>query len=138
MRASRSPFEELNDLRIHMSRLIESESTHAWSPVVDVRENENEIVVEAELPGMKKEEIDIQWNDGALVLRGERKIESAQSKERFHRMERQYGAWRRAFQFEISIDAGRISADYENGVLTVCLPKSEAAMPRRIAIHHES
>lgn len=138
MRASQSPFENLNDLRIHMIRLIESESTHAWSPVVDVRENENEIVVEAELPGMRKEEIDIQWKDGALVLRGERKIESTKSEERFHRMERQYGAWRRVFQFEIPVDAGAVSAEYENGVLTIRLPKSEAAGPRRIAIRHEN
>lgn len=136
MRANRSPFEELNDLRTQMSRLIESESTHVWSPVVDVSENEREIVVEAELPGMKKEEIDIQWNDGTLALRGERKIQSAKSGERFHRMERQYGAWQRVFQFEIPIDASGVSADYDHGVLTIRLPKSEAAKPRRIAIHH--
>lgn len=137
MQAIRSPFEELNDLRTQMSRLIESESTHAWSPVVDVSENEREVVVEAELPGMKKDEIDIQWNDGTLVLSGERKIEhAAEPGARFHRMERQYGAWRRAFQFEIPIDASRVSADYQNGVLTIRLPKSEAAKPRRIAIHH--
>lgn len=138
MRTSRSPFEDLNDLRTQMSRLMESESTHVWSPVVDVREDETEIVVEAELPGMKKDEIDIQLHGGTLALRGERKIESAKSDERFHRMERQYGAWQRVFQFEIPLDESRVSADYENGVLTVHLPKSQAARPRRIAIRHES
>jgi len=138
MRTSRSPFEELSDLRTQMSRLMESESTHVWSPVVDVREDESEIVVEAELPGMKKDEIDIQLNGGTLALRGERKIESAKPEERFHRMERQYGAWQRVFQFEIPIDESAVRADYENGVLTVHLPKSQTASPRRIAIRHES
>ena len=122
MRASRSAFQELNDLRIQMSRLVESESTYIWSPVVDVSENEQAIIVEAELPGMRKEEIEIHLHDGTLTLRGERKIESAKAKERFHRMERQYGAWQRVFQFEIPIDGGRASADSsprrENGALS--------------------
>ena len=138
MRTGRSPFQELNDLRSHMNRLLDGESAQFWAPVVDVLENENEIILEAELPGMKKDEIDIQLDDGALILRGERKIESSQNGPRFLRMERQYGAWRRSFQIEVPIDVERINADYTDGVLTVRLPKLQESQARRIEIRHES
>ena len=119
------------------NRLMQGESegaTRLWSPVVDVSENEHEIVLEAELPGMKQEEIDIQLNGDTLVLRGERHFEQTQRGEQYHRIERQYGAWQRTFQIELPIDAPKVSADYKNGVLTIHLPKAESLKPRQIAI----
>ena len=105
-----------------------------WAPVVDVSETKDAIVLEAELPGIKKDEIDIQLNGDTLVLRGERKFEQTQRGEQFHRIERQYGAWQRSFQIEVPIDAQNVAANYENGVLTVTLPKAEAVKPRQIQI----
>ncbi len=123
-------------LQQRMNRLFEGGEggVQLWSPVVDVTENENEIVLEAELPGMKKDEIDIQLNGDTLTLRGDRQIERSENSEQYHRVERQYGAWQRSFQIEIPIDVGEISADYELGVLTVRLPKAEEIRPRQIEI----
>lgn len=135
MRANQQGLGELQELQSRMNRLFEGgESTRLWAPVVDITESENEIVLEAELPGMKKEEIDIQLNGDTLVLRGERKIEQSQKGEQYHRVERQYGAWQRSFQIEIPIDTQNVSADYNDGVLTVRLPKAEEIKPRQIEI----
>lgn len=127
---------ELQDLRSRMNRLFESEgeSTRLWAPVVDISEDDHQIVLEAELPGMNKEEIDIQLNGESLTLRGERRIEQSQKGEQYHRVERQYGAWQRTFQVEVPIDAQNVSADYRDGVLTVTIPKAEDVKPRQIEI----
>lgn len=126
---------DLQELRSRMNRLFEGGfGTRLWTPAVDITENEHEIVLEAELPGMKKDEIDVQLNGDTLTLRGERKIESSEKGEQYHRVERQYGAWQRSFQIEIPIDAQNVSADYKDGVLTVRLPKAEEVKPRQIAI----
>ena len=136
MRTNQSQSGELQELRSRMNRFFEGEggSPQFWAPVVDIVENEGEIVLEAELPGMKKEEIDIQLNGDTLTLRGERKIERSQKGEQYHRVERQYGAWQRSFQIEIPIDSQKVSADYNGGVLTVRLPKAEEIKPRQIEI----
>lgn len=128
---------QLQELHNWRNRLLAGEgenATRLWAPVVDVTETPDEIVLEAELPGMKKDEIDIQLNGDTLVLRGERKFEQTQRGEQFHRIERQYGAWQRSFQIEVPIDAQNVAANYEHGVLTVRLPKAEAVKPRQIAI----
>ncbi len=126
---------DLQELRSRMNRLLEGGSgTRLWAPAVDITENEHEIVLEAELPGMKKEEIDVQLNGDTLTLRGERKIESSEKGEQYLRVERQYGAWQRSFQIEIPIDVQNITADYKDGVLTIRLPKAAATKPRRINI----
>jgi HSP20 family protein len=128
---------QLQELQNWRNRLFPGEDENAarlWAPVVDVSETPDEIVLEAELPGMKKDEIDIQLNGDTLVLRGERKFEQTQRGEQFHRIERQYGAWQRSFQIEVPVDAQNVAANYEHGVLTVRLPKAEAVKPRQIAI----
>lgn len=129
--------DDLQALRHRMHQLAQeaSESTpRLWAPAVDVSENEQEIVLQAELPGMKKEDIDLQLTGDTLTLRGERKLESAQRGEQYHRLERQYGAWQRTFQIEVPIDAQQVVAHYEHGVLTVHLPKQATVKPRQIAI----
>ena len=105
-----------------------------WAPAVDVVESEREIVLHAELPGMKKEDIDIQITGDTLTLRGERQRETAQHGENFHRIERQYGAFGRTFEIETPIDVAQVSASYEEGVLTVRLPKQEQIKSRQIEI----
>ena len=135
---SNPQMQELQDWR---NRLLQSglqgdgESTpRLWAPMVDVSETPDEIILEAELPGMKKDEIEIQLNGDTLVLRGERRFEQTRRGEQFHRIERQYGAWQRSFQIEVPIDAQKVEAGYEQGVLTVRLPKAEALKPRQIKI----
>lgn len=113
------------------------ESARLWAPVVDVLENAHEIILQAELPGMKKDDIDIQLSGDTLVLRGERALEQAGDGEHFHRVERQYGAWQRAFQIEVPLEAHKVSASYEDGVLIVRLPKQDALRPRRIEIQRK-
>lgn len=125
-------------LRERMNHLFEGANEASaptmWAPVVDVFENKNEIVLQAELPGLKKDEIDIQLTGDTLTLAGERKLEQIRHGEQFQRVERQYGRWQRQFQIGVPIDAAKIAANYQDGVLTVRLPKQEAVKPRQIRI----
>ena len=131
---SNPQMQELQELRNRFLQGGGESTPRMWAPVVDVSETPNEIVLEAELPGMKKDEIDIQLNGDTLTLSGERRFEQTQRGEQFHRIERQYGAWQRSFQIEVPIDAQKVAANYEQGVLTVRLPKAEALKPRQIEI----
>lgn len=131
---------DLQELRRRMNRVFEDSDSgesapRTWAPAVDVLESQHEIVLEAELPGMSKDEIDIQLTGETLTLRGERKLEPAARGEHFHRVERQYGPWQRTFQVEVPIDTTKVTASYEDGVLTVRLPKQEAVKPRQIEIN---
>jgi HSP20 family protein len=105
-----------------------------WSPAVDVVETPDAIVLHAELPGMKKEEIEIQLSGETLAIRGERQPSPCSNGENFHRIERRYGRFSRAFQIETPIDAAQVQASYDDGVLTVRLPKAQSAKPRQIEI----
>jgi HSP20 family protein len=127
---------DVDDLRSRMNRLFDEgeRSPRAWTPAVDVSEDADGITLDVELPGLKKEEIEINLTGGTLRLSGERKREEVSRGEHFHRIERQYGAFSRTFQIETPIDAARVTATYENGVLTVRLPKQEAVKPRQIHI----
>lgn len=95
----------------------------SWSPAVDVVETETEIVLHAELPGVKKEEIEVQLEGDTLLIRGERSALPNSGEENFHRIERRYGRFARTFQFEMPINGAQVEATYENGVLQVRLPK---------------
>ncbi|HEX8553001.1 MAG TPA: Hsp20/alpha crystallin family protein [Abditibacteriaceae bacterium] len=112
----------------------QSGGAQSWSPAVDVVETETEIVLHAELPGMKKEEIELQLSGDTLTIRGERACVQGKSGENFHRIERRYGKFARTFQIETSIDAEKVAAAYDDGVLTVRLPKAASARPRQIEI----
>jgi HSP20 family protein len=109
-------------------------SLHAWAPAVDISENDSEITISAELPGMKKEEIDIELNGDKLVIRGQRRRAATRPGENYQRIERQYGPFLRTFQIEAVIDAPHISAGYEAGVLVVRLPKQGRINSRSIPI----
>jgi HSP20 family protein len=106
-----------------------------WIPPVDIFENDkHEIVIKAEMPGMKREDIDLRVENNTLTLRGERRRETEVKDEQYHRVERAYGVFARSFSLPATVDAGHVNADYKDGVLTVTLPLREEAKPRQIQV----
>lgn len=106
-----------------------------WMPPVDVTEDTNEVRIAAELPGVKAEDVKISLENNVLTIRGEKHQQAIeQDAERAHRFERSYGVFERSFTVPSTVDADRIQAKYELGVLTVALPKVERAKPRQIEI----
>ena len=108
-----------------------------WMPRVDISETENDVVIAAEVPGLKKEEINISVEDGVLTLKGERKHEDEKKEKNYHRVERAYGSFNRSFRLPPSVDAEKVHASYQDGVLKVTLPKLEKVKPRAIPIQIE-
>lgn len=106
-----------------------------WVPAVDIFESGNqELVLKAELPDMKREDIGVVFENNTLTIKGERKFADDVKQEQFHRVERAYGTFSRSFSLPSSVDAGKIAADYKNGVLTVKLPFREETRPRTINV----
>ena len=106
-----------------------------WMPAVDIYENDqHEVVIKAELPEMKREDIGLTFENNVLTIKGERKTEEITNRENFQRMERHYGSFSRSFTVPATVDAARISASYKDGVLTVKLPQREDAKPKQIAV----
>ncbi len=105
-----------------------------WNPAVDITESETGYEVKAELPGMKKDEIKISFDNDVLSLSGERKSEVDEKEKNFHRIERSYGKFERSFVLPKDVNAEQIKASYDNGILTIAIPKSEAAKAKEIAI----
>ena len=107
----------------------------SWVPAVDIYSNgQHELVLKAELPEMKQEDIDLTVEDNTLTLRGERKIDGEVAEEQFHRIERSYGSFVRTFGLPPTVDASQVSAEYKAGVLTVRLPLREEAKPKQIKV----
>jgi HSP20 family protein len=113
----------------------EPASSRPWTPAVDIRETENELVLKADLPEMKLEDLDIRLENGTLTLKGERKFEKKEEDRGYHRIERSYGSFVRAFSLPEYVDAEKVAADYKDGVLTVTIPKKEVAKPRAIKVN---
>jgi HSP20 family protein len=108
----------------------------AWTPAVDIFEAQNhDLVVKAELPAMKKEDIKVSVEQNVLTLEGERKFDEAIAKDQYHRLERASGTFRRSFTLPATIDAARISAAYVDGVLTITIPQREEAKAREVQIN---
>ena len=137
------PFRELAVMQDRMSRLfgdtyLRDEDTGfrgSWTPAVDIFENDNhDLVLKAELPGMTREDIDVTVENSTLVLKGTKKFESEVKDENYRRIERAYGTFHRSFTLPNTVDASKVSADYRNGVLTVRLPFREEAKPRTITV----
>ena len=111
-----------------------------WVPAVDIYENgKQELVLKAELPDMKREDIQVVFENNTLTLKGERKFEHVATEngvkqEQFHRLERAYGTFSRSFSLPSTVDASKIGAEYKNGVLTVTLPFREESRPRTINV----
>ena len=110
-------------------------SRGSWLPRVDIYETaSHEIVLKAEAPGLRREDIDLTVENNTLTIRGERKKDEGISEDRYHRVERSYGNFARSFAVPNSFDTDKINAGFKNGVLTVSLPKKEAAKPRQVKI----
>jgi len=107
----------------------ESMSRAGWYPIVDISENNDEYLLNAELPGLKKDDIHISFTDGVLKLEGERKQEKQEKETDYHRVERAYGKFCRVFQIPTQVQADKISADFKDGVLNIRLPKAEEVKP---------
>ena len=108
-----------------------------WTPALDVAEREDAIVVKAELPGLTVEDIDISAEAKTLTVSGEKKEQAEQKGENYHHVERRYGSFRRSVALPSTVDPTKIEATYRDGVLTVTLPKSEAAKPKKIKVKTE-
>jgi len=105
-----------------------------WSPALDLYESGDHLVAVVELPGMRKEDIDISLHDGALTISGERKSESNKNGETAQRTERYVGTFRRSIALPTRVDASKVSATYQDGILRVTLPKAEEAKPKQIQV----
>ena len=106
-----------------------------WRPPVDIYENDNhEIVLRAELPGLKREDLDIRVENNTLTLRGERKRDTEVKQESYHRVERTYGAFSRSFSLPTTVNTEQVKATFADGVLTITLPMREEAKPRQIQV----
>lgn len=142
------PFRELRSLNEEMNRLFslsmprtfedEGFVRGAWNPSVDIFENKDQIVLEAELPGMKREDFELTIENNVITLRGERKFEKKEETDNYHRVERSYGAFSRSFTLPQTVSAENAVADFKNGVLRVTLPKREEVKARRIEIKGEN
>jgi HSP20 family protein len=110
-------------------------STRTWAPPVDIYENGDNLVLKAELPGINPDEVEIRVEDNTLYLKGERKFENEVKEQSYHRVERTYGTFTRTFSLPNSIDAEKVAANYQDGVLTLTMPKKEEAKPKTIKIN---
>jgi HSP20 family protein len=110
------------------------DSWGSWAPLVDIFERGDDLVIRAEVPGVEKDEIDVQVENNTLILRGERKRESEISEDKAYRLERTYGNFVRSFRLPKTVDATRIAASYRNGVLEIVLPKAEESKPKKVDI----
>lgn len=117
-----------------VARLMGEPGQRPWTPAVDIMETENELVLKADLPDVSMKDINIEVENGTLTLKGERKFEKETKEVGFHRIERSYGSFARYFSLPETVDSEKVKADYKQGVLTVTLPKKEAAKPRSVKV----
>jgi len=141
-----NPFREMEDLQNRLFSLWsplasrqsnggqESMTLCEWCPAVDIVEDKQEYLIKAELPEVKKEDIHVTVENGVLTIRGERKFEKEVKDQRYHRVERAYGSFLRNFSLPDDADAGKVRADFKDGLLTVHLAKSESAKPKQIEV----
>ncbi len=141
------PFRELRSLQDDMNRLFMSNysrgseqedfSSGSWMPSVDIFDNKDKLVLEAELPGMKREDVELSIENNVLTLHGERKFEKKDENDNYHRVERSYGSFTRSFTLPQTVTSEDATANFENGVLRVELKKREETKARKIEIAGE-
>jgi HSP20 family protein len=110
----------------------------SWSPAVNILEKKDAIVITADLPGLKAEDVDVTVDNGVLTIRGERRLEEVSEGETYHRVERVYGVFERTFTLPNSVDINAIDAKFRNGEMVVTLPKREESKPRAVKVAIES
>lgn len=136
------PFRDLEALRENVNKLFQESMTtrrehapiKAWAPVVDVLEDQDKIIVKAELPGMKKEAIEIELTGDTLTIKGERKFEDEENKEDYVRVERAYGQFQRSFTIGVPVKSDEVKASYKDGILEVIIPKAEETKPKKVEV----
>ena len=141
------PFRDLRTLQEEVNRLFSTNLTRgfgeegigrgAWNPSVDIYENKDQIVLEAELPGMNRDDFELTVENNVITLRGERHFEKKDDSDNYHRVERSYGSFTRSFTLPQTVSADSATAEYRNGVLRVTLPKREETKSRRIQVSGE-
>jgi HSP20 family protein len=131
-----------NDFQEHFNRMFndafgrtraESNLT-TWAPAVDIHESEHELTVKADLPGIDAKDLDIRVENNILTIRGDRKFEKKVNEDSYLRVERAYGSFSRSFSLANTVNSDAIKADYQNGVLTLVVPKREEAKPKQIRV----
>ena len=138
------PFRELEDMNVRLARVLGRGAHHGkdresmtfpdWQPTVDISESKESYLIHAELPGVKKDDIKVNVENGVLYLRGERKLERENKDKKVHRIERAYGSFMRSFVVPDDVDDSAIAADYADGVLTVTLAKSSRPAPKTVEV----
>ena len=139
------PFRDLSLIQDRMNQIFEDTlarsrgreeglRTGMWTPAVDIYENNDFVVVKAELPGVEKDRISVEVEDGILTLRGERGIGKEVKEENFHRIERAYGSFQRSFSLPVSVDQEKVTARFRDGVLEVKMPKQAQAKAKQIEV----
>ena len=140
------PFRELAGVQDRMNRLFqdsfgpvreEALTTASFAPAVDIYEDEHEITLKVEVPGIEEKDIDIRLENNTLTVRGERKFEKEEKEENFRRVERHYGSFSRSFTLPNIVDTDKVHATYEKGVLEIRLAKKEEARPKQIKVYVE-
>lgn len=139
------PFRDLLSLQDRMNRLFEENltrnkvfeealTTGRWSPVVDIYETDESVILKVELPGMTKDDITIEINENNLILKGERTFQKDIKEENYHRIERSYGTFSRSFTLPDTVDRDNVNANFKDGILEITIPKIEGAKPKQIEI----
>jgi len=139
------PFREMSSLQERMNRLLadfrtrspfgeEEMAQGAWIPAVDIYETKESIVLNVELPGVTKDDISLEVKDSTLTIKGEKKLEKNVKEENFHRMERTYGSFTRAFTLPSTVQQDKVKAKFRDGILEIMLPKEEEAKPKQIKV----
>jgi len=143
------PFEDMARLQREVNRLFEDTghsgfrqgaelaSARTWAPAVDIFEDGEEIVIHAELPGMKQDDIDIELSGDTLTIKGERKFTDTQRKDKYVRVERAYGHFQRSFTVGVPVQHDAVRASYRDGLLEVHLPKSPETKPKKVQVTAE-
>jgi HSP20 family protein len=138
----KDPFRELFELQRGINELFdegfgtqrESVALRAWTPPVDVYEDENEFVIKVELPEINREDVKVSVNENTLSVGGERRVENEEKRDNYHRIERSYGQFYRSFTLPPNINTEAIGAQFKDGVLRLSLPKKEEAKPKQIEV----
>ncbi|HWE49734.1 MAG TPA: Hsp20/alpha crystallin family protein [Bryobacteraceae bacterium] len=132
---SNDPIHGLRFFEDAVTRLLSEPRTgRPWSPAVDIFETEDALTLRADLPDVKLEDIDVRVENQTLSISGQRKFERDEKVKGYHRIERSYGEFVRSFAVPSSVETDKVAADYKNGVLTITLPKKEAAKPRQVKV----
>jgi len=138
------PFREFSTLQDRMNRLFretynenpdQSLTTSSFAPAVDVYEDEHNVTLKIEVPGIEEKDIDVRIENNTLTVHGERKIEKEEKEENYRRVERQYGSFTRTFNLPTTVDTDKVSAHYDKGVLKISLPKKAEAKPKQIKVN---